>query len=152
VIGSPFYSAGYSQFAADRYKFKYTVVNNEPSTPISCGMTQKDFQPSVGLTTYQLALNSLLLAPATGVNGVGEASGQSVYRSPWYQMPIASVLGNPRQYLSEKDFSGNWTSGVTQKLWNAFVILGPVTANVSCVLTLNIAIRARFYSISPNAL
>jgi len=151
-IGVPFFSNGYGQYRVLNMRMRYTFATNETSTSQSLGFTMKDFQPSVGLTTYTLAMQSLMLAPATGIQAVGETTGSSVYRSSWYSLNPSKVLGDPQQYYSEKDFAGTFTSGPAQSLWCSFVLLNEITANVGGVLSIEFAFRTRCYSVSLNAL
>lgn len=148
ATGVPFWSSGYSQYRVLKTMIRYSFVSNEPSTPQSCGFTFKDPQPSVGLNTLDLATRALNYRPSTGANVVGQTTGSSLYRSPSYSLSPAAVLGDPVQYFSDKDFTGNFTTGPPQTIWMSFILINVVTPNVGGLLTVNFSFTTRVYS--PN--
>jgi hypothetical protein len=152
AVGVPFWSQGYSQYRVLKIRFQYSFVTNEPTSSQTFGITFKDYQPTLALTSATLATQSLICSPSTGINAIGEATGMSKYSSPVYSFSPACLLGDPSQYLSEKDFTGNFSAGPIQTLWAGLVLLNPIVANVGGVFTINISFTTKLYSISPNAL
>lgn len=150
AAGAASWSEVYSQYNIKGFRIRYNFVTNETSTAQVLGFTFKDYQPTVAITSLLLAEQSLGLAPTTGPRGIGETTGSSVYRSPWYSIPPSVVLGNKLQYFAEKDFTGNFTTGPLQTLWASFILYNPIIANVSGTLTVMIEFLVHLYSASPN--
>jgi hypothetical protein len=131
---------------------QFTFVSNEPGTAQGFGFTFKDYQPSTNITTFAEANIALNTTYATGVHGVGETTGHSVYRSPWYTISPGKVLGDELTYRSDRDYSGLFGANPTQIIWSSFVVLNPTTANVGGTLTVNMALTTRMFSVSSNLL
>ncbi len=125
TVGTP---SGFNELAAiyNFYrvigvKFYFRVAANETSLPVQFGAIARDTQPSTTITTYAKAINSLEVAPSTGINLIGGTTGMSVYRSQEYTLDCGSIVGNRLEYLSDIDYRGLITGQPSQVVWLAFV-------------------------------
>jgi hypothetical protein len=146
-------AAIYNQYHVKHVRFRFDVAGNEPTLPLTFGITMKDFRPSLTATTYALAQNCLELAPTTGPFTVGETTGNAVFRSRWYDFDPAIILGNSQQYNSDISYSSVVTTNPINLLWMAFVIFAPTTATFlpnGCVLTMYCELDVKFYSLSSD--
>ncbi len=131
-------------------RVRFNVVSNEPSIPVFFGLIFRDIQPSTVLTTYQLAVESLSIAPTSGPYCVGETQGTSNYRSRWYKIPPASVVANPLTYYGSTTFEGSVSANPTDLIWCAVVFYSPSNAiNLSngAFVDFYLEMSTRFYSL-----
>jgi len=149
AIGSTSWSNIYSQYIVLGIRMRFNLASNEPSVPQTFGLLFADWQPSVGITTLSEAEKSLMLAPSTGPKIVGETTGASLYKSPWYTVPPQKILGNKRQYNADKGFSGTFTTGPTSILWAGFVIHNVISATLGARVDLEFEFHTELFSLSP---
>lgn len=147
-------AAIYNFYTVDRVRLRYTVAANEPSLPCNFGFTFKDYQPSVAVTTYALALDILEVSPTTGTNVVGETAGQSLYRSKWTPwIHCGVVLGNMLQYYAEASYSATTNASPSQVIWASFVLLADTSlTNLTngVIANFNFEFDVLFYSLSSS--
>jgi len=143
-------AAIYSFYKVITCKFRYNVAANENALPVFFGVVCRDIQPSTTITTYAIAKDSLELAPTTGIQLVGETSGQGIYRSRWYKINPASVLGNAIEYYAQVSYSNATSNNPTNLIWASFVLYSSlVGTNLTngVFLDFYLELTTEFYSV-----
>jgi hypothetical protein len=100
MTGFPQLAAIYNYYLVTKAKFRYNVANNENTLPVFFGCVCRDSSPADAITTWQQANDNLEMSPTTGIQLVGQTSGQSIFRSKWYSIDPAEISGNPLQYYA----------------------------------------------------
>jgi hypothetical protein len=140
----------YDQYQVVNFRIRYEVSNIE-LFPVSFALVFKDSQPSLAVASWTDARNLMEAAPTTGPHVVSGSAGYNVYRSPWYKIKPATVLGNPLQY-NDIQYSSSVTSDPNQLVWAAIVLTCPNSTlnltNGACV-SVFIEQTVRFYSLLP---
>jgi hypothetical protein len=142
-------AAMYTLYVVTHVKVKFSVVNNEPALPVSFGLIFRDIQPSTIINTYQKAVNALEVSPSTGPNSVGETSGMSVFRSGWYKIMPAAVIGQAFSYFGTTNYGAGVTANPVALVWCDFVqtsFSAGTNLTNGCFLTLTMQLTTRFYS------
>jgi hypothetical protein len=125
--------AGFNELAAiyrlwrvENFRVRFEVASNEPALPLTFGIIFRDIRPSTVIAAYADAQNAMEVAPTSGPALVGQTTGNSVYRSPWYKLRPGSIVGNPISYMSDIAYQGTGGSAPvspTQNVWLAFLLL-----------------------------
>lgn len=138
----------YNQYRVEKVRVRYNVAGNEPGLPVIFGLVFRDLQPSTKLLLYGDYVNALEVAPTTGPNLVGEASGQSVFRSPWYPIHMGDIVGDRLTYLSDLSYSSSVSGNPTQLLWMALLAFSPSSSNLTngIAVTMYIEMTVRWFS------
>jgi len=139
----------YTLYLVTHVRVRYSVAANEPAVPVNFGLIFRDIQPSTIINTYQKAINSLEVSPSTGPNLVGETTGMSVYRSRWYKIQPAAVVGQAFSYFGTPAYGSAVTSNPTALIWMDFVLTSfNAATNLTngAFLSLYLELTTRFYS------
>jgi hypothetical protein len=150
AVGFSELAAIYSLFRVEHVAFRFEVAANESAFAVSFGVSLRDTQPTTSVVSYATAQRFLEIAPTTGPCIVGQAAGQSVYRSAWHKIPISSIVGNPLLVNSDNGWVGTSTTSPAQLAWLAFVALSPGAALPlpnGVILHMYIEYTTRFFSI-----
>ncbi len=115
-------AAIYNSYKVTHVRVRYNISSNEPSIPVFFGLIFRDAQPSTVLTTYTLAVESLSISPTSGPEIVGETTGMSVYKSRWYKIMPAAIVGNALDYYGSTTFEGGASANPTDLVWVALVM------------------------------
>ncbi len=115
-------AAIYNSYKVTHVRVRYNVCSNEPTIPVFFGLIFRDQQPSAVLTTYALAVESLSIAPTSGPEVVGETQGMSVYKSKWYKIMPAAIVGNALDYYGSTTFEGGSAANPTDLTWVALIM------------------------------
>lgn len=121
VAGSLSMLGIYLLWQVRKFKFRFNVVNNENTKPISFGFIMRDRQPSLDILTLADAQNALEVQPCTKIFTVGETSGMSKYQGRWQKVDCGHVLGNPIKFRGDIDYAGAGPATPSQVLWIAVV-------------------------------
>ncbi len=143
-------AAIYGQYVCLKVKFRYNVANNENALPVYFGCIARDVQPSTTITTWAQATDSLELAPTTGPQLVGETSGQAIFRSRWYTIDPAAVVGNKLSYYSDVDYTALTSSAPTRLVWVSFILTADLaTTNLTngAFLDFYLELTTEFFSL-----
>lgn len=143
-------AALYQSYKVTHVRVRYNIASNEPAIPVFFGLIFRDAQPSSVITTYSLAVEALTIAPTSGPELVGETSGMSVYKSKWYKISPAAIVGNALDYYGSTTFEGGSTSNPTDLVWVALVMYsfasGTNLTNGAC-RDFYLEMTTRFYSL-----
>jgi len=118
-----FYANGYAFYIVDNFRIRFTASANEPALALSFGLTMKDYRPGTSIISYEDAVGSLAITPATRQQSIGETTGASVYRSPEYEIHPAAILGNALQYYAAPTYAAAVTANPASILWCSFVVI-----------------------------
>jgi len=141
-------AAIYDSYHVQSFKINFQLSGNETGQPIFFGLTFKDDQPSVSVTTQAHAINALEVSPTTGVIVVGQTTGMEIYRSRAYTMKLGSIVGNPLSYSSDLSYTSSFGANPAQAVWMgaiAYSVGGNMTNGV--VVSLHTQLTVRVYSI-----
>jgi len=141
VTGLPSLANLYSMMRVINFRFQYSVVSIEPTNALSFYWTFKDAQPSLGITTYNKAVEYNSFSPGTPLRSLGGATGNNRFQSRVQKLNPASVLGEPASYFSDRDFSSSLTANPAQILWGSFVLLDE---NATTFLTTGVILQLKF--------
>jgi len=122
----------YAIYRALRYALKIQVTCNE-SFGVSCGVVFSDTQPSTVITTYALALKSLM-SSNTGLRGtLGYSTGPGKFVSKLVKTYIADVVGDPLNYYASDNYVATLGTPLiavpvagtnpAQTVWASFVVV-----------------------------
>jgi len=142
------WAAMYNSYHVSKFRYQYTVASNEPGVPVAFGFIFRDLnRPSLTYSTYSSCLNALEQAPSTGIQMVGEASGQSVYRSPWYKISPGDVVGKRASYEFDDDYDALVTTNPLNLVWFSMIVLSTTGSNVTngVLVALNMEFTVKFY-------
>jgi hypothetical protein len=144
-------AAIYESYHVQSLRVKYSVCSNETAVTQNFGLTFKDDQPGPQINSLAKAKDSLEVAPTTGSNIIGEITGMSVYRSPWYKISCGAIVGNPMSYNSDISYTGQFGASPTQKVWMTAVLYSPVNLSLTngIIVTLTAELSVRVYSLKP---
>jgi hypothetical protein len=127
------------------------LSGNESAQPVYFGLVFKDAQPSVVIVSQATAINSLEVTPTTGRMSVGQASGQQMYRSREYTIPVGSIIGNPLSYNADVDYTSSFGNfNPTQSVWMgavAYGVGGNITGGV--IVNMCVKLKLRAFSLKP---
>jgi len=142
-------AAIYGEYKVTNFRCRYNVAANEPGVPVFFGLIFRDVQPSTTLTTWTLVKDALEIAPTTGPQLVGETTGTSIYKSPWYKVHPSAIQGNPLEYMGSTLFGAAVTSNPSDLLWVAFLCQSHSSGTNGCGLFLDIFLEltVHFYSL-----
>lgn len=115
-------AAIYNSYKVTHVRVRFNIASNEPAVPVFFGLIFRDSQPSTTLTTYSLAVEALTIAPTSGPELVGETSGMSVFKSKWFKVMPAAIVGNALDYFGSTTFEGGSSSNPTDLVWVALVM------------------------------
>jgi hypothetical protein len=155
LVGFTQLAAIYNIYQVIRYRFRYEVTSAEANQALQFGWCMRDYQPSTTATTYAMAQDLLEQSPTTGPHMVSQIAGQPVYRSPWYKIHPAAVVGNELLYMSTAGYSAVINSNPASVVWNSFVLMADGSSGTipnGVVLTLFMEMTVRFYSASSQLL
>lgn len=147
--------SGTTQLAAiyDSYHVQSLTVNfqlsgNETGQPVAFGLTFKDDQPSVSITTQAHAINALEVSPTTGPIVVGQTSGMEMYRSRNFSINCGAIVGNPLSYASDLSYTASFGSNPSQAVWFSAIAYS-LNANLTngVLVTLHTVLTVRVYSL-----
>ena len=152
VSGFPQLASIYNYWRVEDFRFRYELVNNEPSVPGLHGVILRDVQPSTVIASLAAAQNSLEIAPTTGPHMIGVTQGMSVYRSRWYNCAPPAIVGNPANYFGDEAFVGGVAVSPANQTWLAFVLLSPIGGNLTngSIITMYLEYTVRFFSLREN--
>jgi len=150
LIGFTMLSSGYALWRVNRLRFCYSVVANEPAIGTFHAMGLSDTLPVI--TTLAQATALLGRPPVTRVSVIGETTGMSVFQSPWYDIDLASVVGNPIEFYGSQGFTGVGLAAPaspTQLLYIYLLLFSGTGANLTngAQVTLQIEYRGTFFSV-----
>lgn len=143
-------AAIYNSYKVTHVRVRYNVASNEPAIPVFFGLIFRDAQPSTVITTYTLAVEALDIAPTSGPQLVGETSGMSVYKSRWYKIMPAAIVGNALDYYGSTTFEGGSASNPTDLVWVALVMYSynsGVNLTNGAFRDIYLEMTTRFYSL-----
>ncbi len=141
-------AAIYDSYHVEAATIQFSLSGNETGQPVFFGLTFKDDQPSVSITTLAHAQNALEVAPTTGTIVVGQTSGMEIFRSRRYNIRCGSIVGNRLSYMSDLSYTAAFGSNPDQSVWMgaiAYGVGGNITNGVLVLLSVNL--RVRVYSI-----
>ncbi len=142
-------AAIYDSYHVQSLKVSYLLSGNETGQPVFFGLTFKDDQPSVSITTLAKAVNALEVAPTTGVTLVGQTNGQPIFRSRSFNIRLGAIVGNEMSYAADQAYTSSFGNfNPTQAVWMsavAYGVGGNITGGVIVSLRSELTIRA--YSI-----
>lgn len=150
VTGHAQLMAIYNFYHVQKISWKFTISSNEPAVSVNFYSIVRDVNPATTITSWGEAQEQAVQAPTTGSQVVGEASGQSLYRSPWFHLDLASVLGNPFNYYGEDNWASTTNTDPTNILWLSFVAFSQASGNNltnGVFLNLTIVFTTRYYSL-----
>ncbi len=142
--------ARYLSYRVENVKIRFDVIANDSGTPATFGFLCNDTQVSTVLTTWANAQQALSNTGAYAVGSVGEIGGLSVYRSPTFDIPPSSIVGNPLLYYSDRDYTGTSTSNPNQAVWGSMIVVSDassVNLTNGVVVNMNIELITRFFSL-----
>jgi len=142
------YAAMYNSYHVSKFRYQYTVASNEPGIPVGFGFIFRDLnRPSLTYATYLECLSALEEAPSTGFQMVGETSGQSVYRSPWYKISPGDVVGKRPSYEFDDDYDAAVNTNPINPVWFSLIALSTTGSNLSngIIVALNMEFTVKFY-------
>jgi len=142
------YAAMYNSYHVSKFRYQYTVASNEPGIPVAFGFIFRDLnRPSLTYSSYSLCLNALEEAPSTGLQMVGETSGQSVYRSPWYKISPGDVVGKRSSYEFDDDYDALVSTNPINPVWFSMIALSTTGSNLAngIIVALNMEFTVKFY-------
>jgi hypothetical protein len=140
VAGYTYYTTAYNRYRVYKHECQFTVCGNEPGIPVTFGVVYRDARPSTIITSYAQALDALEIGPTTGIQMVGQTSGQSIYRSRRLRIHPAAIMGDPQEYMSDVSWAGSTSTSPTQTVWMAFIAvsISPiVNLTNGVILTMN---------------
>jgi len=114
--------AAYNRSRVKRFHVSFGLTNNEPAIPTSFGLFFSDVQPSITVTTRQLAIDACEKTPGSGMRQVGITTGASNYRSPSYAISCSKLVERA-VYNGDNDYSATTGNSPVQKVWMGFVIV-----------------------------
>jgi len=141
VTGLPSLAALYSMMRVINFRYTYSVVNIEPTNALSFYWTFKDTQPSLGITSYNKAVEFNSFSPSTPIRSLGGAGGNNRFIGRVQKVNPASVLGEPQSYFFEKDYTSSLTANPVQILWGSFVLMDE---NATTFLTTGVSLQFKF--------
>jgi len=132
-------------------RFRYTVISND-TTSFTFGWIFRDDQPSTIILTRIDLEDSLEVGLSTGSHMVGTNSGMSKYNSPWYNISVGDVLGNPIVYSTDPRYTSYLQppTSPNQIVWGGFLLMTPsvsVPTTNGVILNVEMVFRTRFYGL-----
>jgi len=138
-------AAIYDSYHVSRIRVKFNLTGNETAQPVFFGVTFKDDQPSVSITTFAKTVNALEVAPTTGPLVVGQTNAMSIFRTQWYQIQHGSVVGNPLSYNADQSYTAAFGANPNQSVWMGLVaygVGGNLTGGVIVQMSVELTLRA----------
>jgi len=120
----------YAQYQALKMGLKLDCCNHE-SFAVDVGVIFRDNQPSVDITTWLAARQAFSVGVGFKARLMGSTNSMNkeVFRIPakgqGAMLSLASLLGNPQQYVSELSWTSLYNTNPAQKLWMAIVVTSP---------------------------
>lgn len=116
-------AAIYNLYKVTSCRVRYNVAANEPTLPCSFGLVFRDLPPSGSIGSYAQAVNALEVAPTTGIDLVGETTGQSLFRSRWYKIRPGAIIGNELEYLTSPAYAALTTAAPADSVYMSVVVI-----------------------------
>lgn len=143
-------AAIYDSYHVQSVQVSFQLAANEPAIPVYFGLTFKDDQPTVAVTSYLHAVNALEVSPTTGPIVVGQTTGMSVYRSRKYSITCATIVGNAASYAADQSYTSSFGSNPAQLVWmGAIAYSGTGVTNITngVIVEMTVVSTVRVYSI-----
>lgn len=131
----------YNRNIVTHIRMRAVMVNLEPTAVVGAYIIFRDVQPSLLITSFNDAISSAEVAPATRVRMLGTVAGQPKGNLS-ASIPLASILGRPLEYLTDVGYASNINVDPPQVLWGAVILFAYtpttfLTNGVSVALSLD---------------
>lgn len=141
-------AAIYDSYHVQSLKVSFQLSGNESGQSVYFGLTFKDDQPSLSITSQAHAINALEVSPTTGPVVVGQTTGMEIYRSRQFNISCGAIVGNSLSYASDLSYTAAFGSNPSQAVWMsavAYAVGGNMTNGV--IVLLHSVLTVRVYSI-----
>lgn len=112
----------YSRNIVTDVAFNVRLVNIEPGVVAGAYVIFRDAQPSLTITSFNSAVSSAEVAPASRPVLLGPSGGQPKGSIVRKKISMSSVLGRPLEYLTDIGYAANINASPPNLIWGALVV------------------------------
>lgn len=148
VAGYVEMAAIYGSYFVTYFTLEAELTSNEPALPITCCFIFKDQQPSLAITSYQRAVNSMEVGPCSQAVTLGTTQGMSTHRFKKMGICPGTVIGNQLQYHADSEYAATSGANPNQIVWLAVVLTAPTSGGTvpnGVILNLRMIFTTKWY-------